>query len=86
MVVGQVPGAEHDAVESLEGLLVQVERGRYGPARPVTPVEPEARSRTVETVESWRKVMLGSVDRERGWRGRLWPMSLLRVSFLRRRR
>jgi transglutaminase-like putative cysteine protease len=85
-VVGQVSGAEHDAVASLEGLLVEVERGRYGPARPVTTLEPEARSRTVETVESWRKVMLGSVDRERGWRGRLWPVSLLRGSLLRRRR
>ena len=36
-VVGQVSGAEHEAVASLEGLLVQVERGRYGRGRaPVT--------------------------------------------------
>ena len=31
-VVGQVP-AEDEDLESLEGLLVRVERGRYGPAR-----------------------------------------------------
>ena len=31
-VVGQVPAEEED-LESLEGLLVRVERGRYGPAR-----------------------------------------------------
>ena len=37
-----------------------------------------SRSHTVETVESWRRMMLGSVDRERGWRGRLWPVSLVR--------
>jgi transglutaminase-like putative cysteine protease len=83
-VVGQVSDVEQQAVASLEGLLVEVERGRYGPASPVSTVEPEERSRTVETVESWRKVMLGSVDRERGWRGRLWPVSLLRGSALRR--
>jgi transglutaminase-like putative cysteine protease len=77
-VVGQVSGAEAEAVSSLEGLLVQVERGRYGPSTQVTEVAPEVRSRTVETVESWRKAMLGSVDRERGWRGRVWPLSLLR--------
>ena len=70
------------AVSSLEGLLVQVERGRYGPTRaPVTAtVDPEERSRTVETVESWRHAMLDSVDRRRGWQGRLWPVSLLRGS------
>jgi hypothetical protein len=85
-VVGQVRGARDEAVLSLEGLLVQVERGRYGPSGEVTTVDPEVRSRTVETVESWRKVMLGSVDRERGWRGRLWPVSLVRGSLLRGRR
>ncbi len=85
-VVGQVRGAEAENVLSLEGLLVQVERGRYGPSGEVTTVDPEVRSRTVETVESWRKVMLGSVDRERGWRGRLWPVSLVRGSLLRARR
>jgi transglutaminase-like putative cysteine protease len=87
-VVGQVTDIEEGAVSSLEGLLVEVERGRYGPVRPsdgVTVVEPDARSRTVSTVESWRKAMLGSVDRERGWRGRLWPMSLLRGAMARRR-
>ena len=33
---------------------------------------------TVQTVDTWRKVMVDSVDRERGWRGRLWPVSLLK--------
>ena len=49
-VVGQVSGAEPEAVASLEGLLVQVERGRYGRSADgavVTEVEPEVRSRTV---------------------------------------
>ncbi len=85
-VVGQVPGAEHEAVASLEALLVQVERGRYGRSGPVATIEPGARSRTVEAVESWRKVMLDSVARERGWRSRLWPVSLLRGTLVRRRR
>jgi transglutaminase-like putative cysteine protease len=87
-VVGQVTEVEEGAVSSLEGLLVQVERGRYGPASLFdgdTVVEPEARSRTVSTVESWRRAMIGSVDRERGWRGRLWPMSLLRGAMGRKR-
>jgi len=38
------------------------------------------RSSTVETVGVWRKAIVGSVDRERGWRGRVWPASLLRRS------
>ncbi len=49
-VLGQVSGAEPEAVASLEGLLVQVERGRYGRSAEgavVTEVEPEVRSRTV---------------------------------------
>jgi hypothetical protein len=79
-VVDQVPAAA-DEVRSLEGLLMQVERGRY--ARPVTSGESatlveEDRARTVETVEHWRRSMVGSVDRERGWRRRLWPVSVLR--------
>jgi hypothetical protein len=87
-VVGQVSSAKPDAVSSLEGLLVRVERGRYGRSNPteVDEVAPEVRSQTVETVDSWRQAMLGSVDRERGWRGRLWPVSLLRGSVLRWRR
>ena len=80
-MVGQVP-AEEEALESLEGLLVRVERGRYGPARrddgAVGTLDPELRSRTVETVESWRRAMAGSVQRERDWRGRIWPLSLVR--------
>jgi hypothetical protein len=80
-VVGQVR-AEEAEVSSLEGLLVQVERGRYGPSRrrsgEVVTVDPDVHSHTVETVESWRRMMLGSVERERGWRGRVWPVSLVR--------
>jgi hypothetical protein len=80
-VTGQVR-AEDEALASLEGLLVRVERGRYGrsagSARGIVTVDPQLRTDTLETVESWRKVMLGSVDRERGWRGRVWPVSLVR--------
>jgi hypothetical protein len=92
-VVGQVPAAEED-LESLEGLLVRVERGRYGPARrrdagpdtgpdagpdaAVDTLDPKLRSRTLETVESWRRAMADSVQRERDWRGRIWPVSLVR--------
>ncbi len=80
-VVDQVPAEDGD-LQSLERLLVRVERGRYGPAgRPdagVGTLDPELRSRTVDTVESWRKAMADSVERERGWRGRIWPMSLVR--------
>ncbi len=77
-VAGQVGTGDK---ASLEGLLVQVERGRYGrttgaPGEVLT-VDPDMRSHTVATVESWRRAMLDSVDRERGWRGRLWPVSLL---------
>ena len=84
-VVGQVPAEEGD-LESLEGLLVRVEQGRYGPARRpdagpdagVDTLDPQLRSRTLETVESWRRAMAGSVQRERDWRGRIWPLSLVR--------
>jgi transglutaminase-like putative cysteine protease len=84
-VVGQVPAEEGD-LESLEGLLVRVERGRYGLARRphagpdagVDTLDPQLRSRTLETVESWRRAMAGSVQRERDWRGRIWPSSLVR--------
>ena len=65
---------------SLQTLLVEVERGRYGRVVDTETVDPAVRSRTVATVEAWRKVMLDNVQRERGWRGRLWPVSLLRGS------
>ena len=86
-VVDQVPAEEADR-RSLEGLLVRVERGRFGPARTsdagpnsgVDTLDPELRTRTVDTVESWRRAMTGSVERERGWRSRIWPMSLVRRS------
>jgi transglutaminase-like putative cysteine protease len=76
-VVDQVQAADED-LSSLEGLLSRVEEGRYARAGGVGTVAADVRARTLETVEAWRKVMLGSVDRERGWRGRLWPVSLLR--------
>ena len=41
-------------------------------------VDAELRAGTVATVGAWRKAIVGSVDRERDWRGRLWPVSLLR--------
>lgn len=78
-VIAQVPDAQDRAVDSLQGLLTQVERGRYaGVTEGGRSLDEEERTRTVETVESWRQAMLASVDRERGWRGRLWPVSLLR--------
>ncbi len=70
--------AEDDDVRSLEGLLVRVERGRYAARGATIALDPEVRSSTVETVGLWRKAIVGSVDRERGWRGRVWPVSLLR--------
>jgi len=76
-VVAQVHAEEHD-LSSLEGLLLRVEQGRYARGGALDTVDPDVRARTVETVDAWRKVMVGSVDRERGWRGRLWPVSLLR--------
>jgi transglutaminase-like putative cysteine protease len=75
-VVGQVQ-AEDDDLHSLEGLLVRVEQGRYARDTGVVTVDADVRARTVETVDAWRKVMVGSVDRERGWRGRLWPLSVV---------
>ena len=79
-VVDQVrPGPED--VSSLEGLLQQVERGRYAPAGAAagTLVDETERSRTVGTVHTWREVMAGSsVGRERRWWLRLWPASVVR--------
>ena len=88
-VAGQVTAADQD-LQSLEGLLVRVERGRYSrPSGPRSgssggsfgrgdPVDAEVRAGTVATVEAWRKVMVESVDREREWLGRVWPVSLVR--------
>lgn len=68
-----------DDVASLERLLVSVEQGRYGRADGDTLlVDREARAQTLRTVSSWRTVLGHSVDRLRGWRGRLWPVSVLR--------
>jgi len=52
----------------------------HRPDSGVGTLDPELRSRTVDTVESWRRAMTGSVERERGWRSRIWPMSLVRRS------
>jgi transglutaminase-like putative cysteine protease len=75
-VVDQVK-PEDSAVVSLQGLLVQVEQGRYGPADRTDGVDVAVRARTVETIDSWRRAMAGSVDRGRGWRSRVWPVSVL---------
>ena len=79
--------ADEEHVDSLEDLLVRVERGRYasgseGGGRVVT-VEPEVRAGTVQTVATWRRVMTESLAKRpnsshRLWRGKLWPVSLLR--------
>ena len=76
-MVDQVQADDGD-LSSLEVLLRRVEQGRYARAGGVATAEADARESTVETVDAWRRVMVGSVDRERGWRGRLWPVSLLR--------
>ena len=47
------------------------------PRRPRSPtIEPDDRSRTVQTLDSWRHAMGASV--EHPWRARLWPRSLWR--------
>ncbi len=80
-VSDQVNAGDQD-LRSLEGLLVRVERGRY--SRPVgsfnrgDTVDDELRAGTVATVDAWRKAMVESVDRERDWLRRLWPVSVLR--------
>ena len=74
-VTAQVP-AGPDEVAALEGLLGEVERGRYAPPSAVATIEPEDRSRTVHTLDSWRHAMGASV--EHPWRARLWPRSLWR--------
>jgi hypothetical protein len=66
-----------EQVASLERLLGQVERGRYAPTGSIVG-DPEARSRTLETVRTWRSLLLGSVERVRGVRSRLWPVSAMR--------
>ncbi len=74
-VLGQVP-APQEEVRSLETLLGEVERGRYAGAGTLT-ADPAERTRTADTVGSWRRRMLRSVDRKRSWRGRVWPSSLV---------
>ncbi len=83
-VTSQVEADEQD-VTSLEGLLVRVERARYGVPEEgaVATADPEVRAETVRTVQTWRQAMAGSPQRRsrragRLWRGRLWPMSLFR--------
>ncbi|MCW2710082.1 MAG: transglutaminase protein, partial [Marmoricola sp.] len=86
-VVGQVQAEDADVV-SLEGLLVRVEQGRYGQGVTGDPgtVDDEVRAGTVRTVDTWRRTMVESLDRGRGWRGmwrrswrsQVWPVSLLR--------
>jgi hypothetical protein len=80
-MAGQVDAGVED-LDSLQGLLVRVERGRYartgGPSGHGDTVDPELRAGTVQTVDAWRKVMVDSVDREHEWRGRVWPVSVVR--------
>ncbi|MCW2846067.1 MAG: hypothetical protein JWR90_41 [Marmoricola sp.] len=80
-VADQVHAREED-VRALEGLLVRVERGRYGRGGAVGTLDAdrqaEERASTVETVGAWRRAMTSSVNRERGWRSGVWPVSVLR--------
>ena len=69
-------GAGPDDAASLEGLLTEVERGRYAPARGADTLDPDERARTVHAVDAWRHAMNASVAHP--WRARFWPRSLLR--------
>jgi transglutaminase-like putative cysteine protease len=78
----QVPVGDEER-HSLEDLLVRVERGRYGVGGGLETLDPQTRSGMVGTVDSWRRAMSSSLgDRprtvSRRWKGRLWPVSLLR--------
>jgi transglutaminase-like putative cysteine protease len=74
-VTAQVPAGPEE-VAALEGLLGEVERGRYAPPVTLASIEPDDRSRTVQTLDSWRHAMGASVQHP--WRARLWPRSLWR--------
>jgi transglutaminase-like putative cysteine protease len=74
-VTAQVPAGPEE-VAALQGLLTDVERGRYAPPTSVATIDPDSRSRTVHTLDSWRHAMGASV--EHPWRARLWPRSLWR--------
>jgi transglutaminase-like putative cysteine protease len=67
-----------DDVSALEGLLVQVERSRYARSGEGDTVDAEVRARTLDVVERWHQVMFKSVDRQHEWRGRVWPVSVMR--------
>ena len=76
------PGAPRTGdLKSLEGLLVRVEQGRYGRSAGETAGghgRPEVRSRTVETVDSWRRAMVGSVTASATGAAGMWPVSVVR--------
>ena len=74
-VLDQVDASPED-VAALEGLRDRVERGRYGGS--TLTLDPDERTRTVGAVTAWRRVLRSSVDRSRGWRGTVWPVSLVR--------
>ncbi len=74
-VTAQVPAGPED-VAALEGLLGEVERGRYAAPSTLATIDPDDRSRTVHTLDSWRHAMGASVQHP--WRARLWPRSLWR--------
>lgn len=69
-------GAGPDDAASLEGLLTDVERSRYAPARGLDTTDADTRARTVQTVDTWRQAM--STTGAHPWRARFWPRSLLR--------
>ena len=72
-------GEDPDRERSLQGLLAQVERGRYAPSGGLDVLTPEARTSTLETVSAWRQAMRGSGRRGwRAWGARVWPRSLVR--------
>lgn len=75
-VVDQVHTEASD-LAALEGLLVRVELGRYARSGGVGTASRE-RTRTVETVAAWRRVMATSVNRQHGWWATVWPRSLVR--------
>jgi transglutaminase-like putative cysteine protease len=74
--------ASVEELQALEGLLVRVEQGRYGPSVAVAgtgdTVSAETRAHTVHVVETWRASMVECVGREHEWRGRVWPVSVVR--------
>ncbi len=74
--------ASMDDLSALDGLLVRLERSRYARAGAgtdeVDTVDAELRAQIIHVVEAWHQVMVRSVDRQHEWRGRVWPVSVVR--------